>query len=94
MPYIYRSNCSWLALIDFNAESVLAHDLQLNRRHSIFHHAQGVCRRIGEIQDAPIDVWTSIINLDHILRERRTRRVGDVMAAERRVEVVSELALV
>jgi rare lipoprotein A len=29
-----------------------------------------------------------------ILRERRTRRVGDVMAAERRVEIVAECALV
>ena len=29
-----------------------------------------------------------------ILRERRTRLVRDVMAAERRIEVVSELALV
>jgi rare lipoprotein A len=29
-----------------------------------------------------------------ILRERRTRRVGDVMAAERRVEIVAEAAFV
>ena len=29
-----------------------------------------------------------------ILRERRTRRVGDVMAAERRVEIVAECAFV
>jgi hypothetical protein len=27
-----------------------------------------------------------------ILRERRTRRVGDVMAAERRVDIVAESA--
>lgn len=42
----------------------------------------------------PTPQATARIRPVDILRERRTRRVGDVMAAERRVEVVSELALV
>jgi rare lipoprotein A len=44
------------------------------------------------VQIQPTDQSPRLIPTD-ILRERRARRVGDIMAAERRVEVVAELEL-